>query len=117
MIWLKTNLRQGWKESSGGLVPKVQCGDGRCRNQIFKGLMSSLVESTMICGVEILECNRNVEALQQTFQLKAARLFFGVGTHHCKSIPAVGAGRFTSGLSRQAQMCCILVQGPHQPNV
>ena len=81
----------------------------------FKRLMSSIVESTMMYGAEVWGCNRNVETLQQV-QLKAARLFFGVGTRH-PSVPAVGAGRPASGLNSQAQMCHILVQGPHQPNV
>ena len=47
----------------------------------FKRLMSSLVEFTMMCRVEIWGCDRNVETLQQV-QLKAAHLFFGVGTRH-----------------------------------
>ena len=47
----------------------------------FKRLMSSIVESTMMYGAEVWGCNRNVETLQQV-QLKAARLFFGVGTRH-----------------------------------
>ena len=37
--------------------------------------------STMMYGAEVWGCNRNVETLQQV-QLKAARLFFGVGTSH-----------------------------------
>ena len=79
--------------------------------------MSSLVESTMIyiwsgdLGMQ-QECGNPAAGPTQS-----SPFVFGVGTHHCKSVPAVGAGRFTSGLSRQAQMCCILVQGPHQPNV
>ena len=47
----------------------------------FKRLMSSIVESTMMYGAKVRGCNRNVETLQQV-QLKAARLFFGVGSHH-----------------------------------
>ena len=49
--------------------------------RIFKRLMSSLVESSMMYGVEIWGCNRNVETLQQV-QLKAACLFSGVGSRH-----------------------------------
>ena len=70
----------------------------------------------MMYGAEIWGCNRNVETQQQV-QLKAARLFFGLGTPPPKIVPAVGAGRPASGLDSQAQMCHILVQGPHQPNV
>ena len=35
----------------------------------------------MMYGTEVWGCNRNVETLQQV-QLKAGRLFFGVGTRH-----------------------------------
>ena len=66
-------------------------------------------------GAEVWGCNRNVDTLQQV-QLEAAHLFLGVGTCH-ESVPAVGAGRPASGLDSQSQMCHILVQGPHQPNV
>ena len=55
---------------------------------------------------------RNVETLQQV-QLKAARLFFWCWHPPPKSVPVVGADRLTSGLASQAQMCRILVQGPH----
>ena len=56
----------------------------------------------MMYGVEIWGCSRNLETLQHPPP---------------KSVPATGAGRPTSGLASQAQMCCILVQGLHQPNV
>ena len=71
----------GKKALHGGLVLKVQFGDGVCGNRNIQELMSLLVESTMVYGVEVWECNRNVETLQQV-QLKAAHLFFVVGTRH-----------------------------------
>ena len=49
----------------------------------FRKLMSSLVESTMLYGAEIWGCNRNLEGVEQT-QLRALRMFFGVGTLHPK---------------------------------
>ena len=49
----------------------------------FRKLMSSLVESTMLNGAEILGCNRNLEGIERT-QLRALRMFFRVGTLHPK---------------------------------
>ena len=100
------------KKALGAWFQRCNVEIGGVEVGTFKRLMSSIVESTMMYGAEVWGCNRNVETLQQV-QLKAARLFFGVG----KSVPAVGAGRPASGLDSQTQMCHILVQGPHQPNV
>ena len=62
----------------------------RCRVEVgdigvgtFRKLMSSLVESTMLYGAEIWGSNRNLEGVEQT-QLRALRMFFGVGTLHPK---------------------------------
>ena len=62
----------------------------RCRVEVgdigvgtFRKLMSSLVECTMLYGAEIWGCNRNLEGVEQT-QLRALRMFFGVGTLHPK---------------------------------
>ena len=83
----------------------------------FKRLMSSIVESTMMYGAEVWGCNRNVETLQQV-QLKAARLFFGVGTRHPRVSMLWELGDLSVvWIYSQTQMCHILVQGPHQPNV
>ena len=63
----------------------------RCRVELgdigvgtFRKLMTSLVESTMFYGAEIWGCNRNMEGVEQT-QLRALRMFFGVGTLHPKA--------------------------------
>ena len=50
----------------------------------FRKLMTSLMESTMLYGAEIWGCNRNLEGVEQT-QLRALRMFFGVGTQHHKA--------------------------------
>ena len=62
----------------------------RCRSElgdigvgVFRKLMSSLVESTMLYGAEIWGCNRDLEKMEQV-QMRALRLFFGVGTLHLK---------------------------------
>ena len=47
----------------------------------FRKLMTSLVDSTMLYGAEVWGCCRNLQSVQQV-QLRAARLFFGVGTLH-----------------------------------
>ena len=47
----------------------------------FKKLMSSLVESSMLYGAEIWGCSQNLEAVNH-IQLRACRMFFGVGTLH-----------------------------------
>ena len=46
--------------------------------------MSALVDSTMLYGVEIWGCMRNLESIEQV-QLRAFRMFFGVGTLHPKA--------------------------------
>ena len=50
---------------------------------VFRKLMSSLVESTMLYGAEIWGCNRYLEKIEQV-QMRALRLFFGIGTLHPK---------------------------------
>ena len=51
---------------------------------IFKKLMSALVDLTMLYGVEIWGCMRNLETIEQV-QLWAFRMFFGVGMLHSKA--------------------------------
>ena len=46
--------------------------------------MSVLVDSTMLYGVEIWGCMRNLESIKQ-IQLQAFCMFFGVGTLHPKA--------------------------------
>ena len=62
----------------------------RCRTElgevgvrVFRKLMSSLVESTMLYGAEVWGCNWDLEKIEQV-QMRALRLFFGVGTLHPK---------------------------------
>ena len=50
---------------------------------MFRKLMASLVESTMLYGSEIWACNPDLEKIEQV-QMRALRLFFGVGTFHPK---------------------------------
>ena len=47
-------------------------------------LISALVESTMLYGVEIWGCMRSQEAIEQV-QLRAFCMFFGVGSLHWKA--------------------------------
>ena len=51
---------------------------------VFKKLMSALVDSTMLYGVEIWGCMRSLETIGQV-QVRAFRMFFGVGTLHPKA--------------------------------
>ena len=62
----------------------------RCKAEVgdvgvgmFKKLMSALVDSVMLYGVEIWKCTRGLEAIEQV-QMRAFRMFFGVGTLHPK---------------------------------
>ena len=48
---------------------------------IFRKLMGSLIESTLMYGTEIWGCSRRLEAIEQV-QLCALRMLFGVGTLH-----------------------------------
>ena len=45
---------------------------------VFRKLMTSLVDSTMLYGSEIWGCNRELEKIEQV-QMKALRLFFDPG--------------------------------------
>ena len=63
----------------------------RCRAEmvdvtvrIFRKLMESLVESTMMYGAEVWGCSRHLVPIEQV-QLRAPRMFFGVGTLHPKA--------------------------------
>ena len=63
----------------------------RCRSEIgdvaigiFRKLMESLVKSSMLYGAEIWGCCRNLESIEQV-QLRAFRMFFGVGILHPKA--------------------------------
>ena len=62
----------------------------RCKTEVgdvgvgtFKKLMSALVDSVMLYEVEIWGCTRGLEAIEQV-QMRAFRMFFGVGTLHPK---------------------------------
>ncbi len=47
----------------------------------FKTRVESLVESNMIYGAKIWGCSKHLEPMEQV-QLRALRMFFGVGTLH-----------------------------------
>ena len=58
----------------------------RCRTElgdigvgVFRKLMASLVETTMLYGSEIWGCNRDLEQIEKV-QMRAQRLFSGVRT-------------------------------------
>ena len=51
---------------------------------IFKKLVSAMVNSTMLYGVEIGGCMRSLKIIEQV-QLYAFRVFFRVGTLHPKA--------------------------------
>ena len=62
----------------------------RCRESVgevsgksFMQLMKSLVDSVLLYGAEIWGCHRKLEGLSQ-IQLRALRIFFGVGVRHPK---------------------------------
>ena len=62
----------------------------RCKAEVgdvgvgmFKKLMTALVDSVMLYGVEIWGCTRGLEAIEQV-QMRAFRMFFGVGTLYPK---------------------------------
>ena len=84
----------------------------RCRVELgdigvgtFRKLMTSLVESTMLYGAEIWGCNRNMEGVEQT-QLRALRMFFGVGTLHSKASLLAEMGDLP--VRWQAKLWCVL---------
>ena len=81
MIWVKTIKGVDGKKALGAWFQRCNVEMGCVDIGTFKRSMSSLVESTMMYGVEVWGCNRNMETLQQV-QLKTARLSSGVGTHH-----------------------------------
>ena len=88
------------------------CWFSRCRVELgdigvgtFRKLMTSLVESTMLYGAEIWGSNRNMEGVEQT-QLRALRMFFGVGTLHPKASLLAEMGDLP--VRWQAKLRCVL---------
>ena len=47
-------------------------------------LLEALVDSVLLCGAEVCGCCRQTDPLVQV-QLRAARIFFGVGRLHPRS--------------------------------
>ena len=68
----------------GACLQRCQAEIGEVGIGIFRKLWGSLVESSMMYGVEIWGCSRHLEAMEQV-QLRALRMFFGVGTLHPKA--------------------------------
>ena len=72
----------------------------RCRESVgevngksFMQLMQSLVESMLLYGAEIWGCHRKLDGLNQ-LQLRALRIFFGVGVRHPKVSLMIEADAF-----------------------
>ena len=72
---------------------------------MFRKLTTSLVESTMLYGTEIWGCNRNMEGVEQT-QLRALRMFFGVGTLHPKASLLAEMGDLPVRWQAKLGVCC-----------
>ena len=63
----------------------------RCREEIgdmsvgiFRNLIGSLVDSTLMNGAEVWGCSRRLDVIEQV-QMRALRMFLGVGTLHPKA--------------------------------
>ena len=72
------------RRALGACLQRCQAEIGEVGIGIFRKLWGSLVESSMMYGVEIWGCSRHLEAMEQV-QLRALRMFFGVGTLHPKA--------------------------------
>ena len=57
---------------------------GEVNGRSFLQLLQSLVESVLMYGVEVWGCHHKLEGLSQ-IQLRALRIFFGVGLRHPKA--------------------------------
>ena len=69
---------------------------------IFKKLMSTLGDSTMLYGVEIWGCMRSIETIEQVYiQLGAFRMFFGVP----EGIIDDGDGVSASSVGGKSEVC------------
>ena len=71
------------KKALGAWLSRCKVEVGNIGVGTFRKLISSLAESTMLYGAETWGCNGNLEGVEQT-QLRALRMFFGVGTLHPK---------------------------------
>ena len=76
---------------------------------IFKKLMSAVVDPTMLYGVKIWGCMRSLEIIEQE-QLRAFRMFFGVGTIHPKASLMMEM-ESASSVGGKSEVCAVLVQG------
>ena len=72
------------RRALGACLQRCQAEIGDVGIRIFRKLWGSLVESSMMYGVEIWGCSRHLEPIEQV-QLRALRMFFGVGTLHPKA--------------------------------
>ena len=76
---------------------------------ICKELMSTLIDSTMLYGIEIWGCMRSLKAIDQV-QLCAFCMFFGVDTLHPKASLTMELESLL-GLWEAKVVCAVLVQG------
>ena len=87
----------------------MQCGDGGCRSRNIQEVdefNSGVHHDVRSLGLGVQqECGNSTAGPTQS-----SLFVFWCWHPPPKSVPA-------SGLDSQAQMCHILVQGPHQPNV
>ena len=67
----------------GAWFHRCRTGLGDIGVGVFRKLMASLVETTMLYGSEIWGCNWDLEQIEKV-QVRALRLFFGVRTFHPK---------------------------------
>ena len=72
------------RRALGACFQRCQAEMGEVTVAVFRKLMESLVESTMMYGAEVWGCSRHLESIEQV-QLRALRMFFGVGTLHPKA--------------------------------
>ena len=113
-------LKEMVKEKAAAGRRALSAWLNRCKAEVgdvgvgmFKKLMSALVDSTMLYGVDIWGCMRNLESIEQV-QLRTFRMFFGVGTLHPKatlmtemeSLPVVHVGG-------KSEVCAVLVRDSH----
>ena len=72
------------RRALGACFQRCRAEMGEVTVAVFRKLMESLVESTMMYGAEVWGCSRHLESIEQV-QLRALRMFFGVGTLHPKA--------------------------------
>ena len=77
----------------GAWLRKCRESVGEVNGKSFMKLMQSLVESVLLYGAEIWGCHQKLDGLYQ-LQLRALRIFFGVGVRHPKVSLMIEADAF-----------------------